>query len=545
MSRTSNPWQTPRVIFDQAVQIGMRRGIDQLANAIRPTLGPLPRFVIDKNFGTERMESLDSGAVIARRIIQLPNRQADVGAMYLRNLLWRLHETAGDGTATAAILFQSLYHHGVRYMAANGNAMRLRRSLEDGAQLILDMLAARTRRVEGRPQFAALAETICYDHELSEDLGEIFDVVGPYGRLEIRSGHGFQPEWQYVEGSYWDGALLSPHMITDQPRQRALLEDAAVLLSNLEVQEPGDLIPILQAALDGGARALLLVVKSLPEAATAMLLMPQNRERLLVAAARTPGGDITATREALQDLALLTGGRPLLHEAGDRLAKVVPADLGRARRAWADAEYVGVVGGRGDPAEVRRHVAALRSAFSHADEPRDRKRLLDRLGRLHGGTAVLWVGAISPLAIDRRKEQALRTAEALRGALRDGVLPGGGVALLDCISALEERAHAANDPDQRAAYQILCHACEAPARALAQNAGCDPSEILARVRQAGPGQGFDVVAHQIVDVAQAGILDSAAVLRAAVGGAIHSAALALTINVLVHRANPPDASINT
>jgi chaperonin GroEL len=523
----------------------MQRGIDQLANAIRPTLGPLPRSVVDKNFGTERVESLDSGAVIARRIIQLPDRQADVGAMYLRNLLWRVHETAGDGTATTAVVFQSLYNHGVRYLAANGNPMRLRRYLEDGARLIEDILAARTQRVEGRAQFAALAETISYDRELSEKLGEIFDIIGPYGRLEIRSGHGLRLERQYVEGSYWTGALCSPHMITDQPRQRALLEDAAVLLSNLEVQEPSDLIPAMRVALETGSRALLLIVKSLPEAATALLVMPQNRERLLVAAAKTPGSDLTGTREALQDLALLTGGRPLVQEAGDKLTNVSPADLGHARRAWADAEYVGIAGGRGEPAELRRHVAALRYAYNHADDPRDRKRLLDRLGRLLAGTAVLWVGALSPLAIDWRKEQALRTAEALRGALRDGVVPGAGVALLDCIPALEERFRAADDPDQRAAYQILRRACEAPARALAQNAGFDPSEILARVRTAGPGHGFDLISREIVDVAQVGIQDSAAVVRTAVAGAIHSAALALTIDVLVHRANPPDASVNT
>jgi chaperonin GroEL len=545
MTRTSNPWQTPKVIFNAAVYRGMQRGINQLANAIRPTLGPLPRFVVDKNFGTERIESLDNGAVIARRIIQLPNRQADVGAMYLRNLLWRLHETAGDGTATAAILFQAIYNHGVRYVVADGNAMRLRRHLEDGACLILNLLANRTRHIEGRARLAGLADAICYDQELSEALGEIFDVIGPYGRLEVRSGHISRLERQYVEGSYWDGPLCSPHMITDQIRQRALLEDAAILLSNLEVQEPADLIPAMEAALAAGARALLLVVKTISEAATSVLLAPPNRERLLVAAAKTPGADITATREFLQDLALLTGSRPLLLEAGDKLAKVRTEHLGRARRAWADAEYFGVVAGCGDPAELRRHVAGLRAAYNRADDPRDRKRLLDRLGKLLGGTAVLWVGGISPLAIDPRKEQATRTAEALRGALRDGVLPGGGVALLDCIPALEERYHAAADAEERAAYHILRRACEAPTRALLQNAGFDPSEILASVRQAGPGHGFDVVGRQVVHMERTGILDSAAVVRAAVRGAIHSAALALTIDVLVHRANPPDASINT
>jgi chaperonin GroEL len=300
----------------------------------------------------------------------------------------------------------------------------------------------------------------------------------------------------------------------------------------------------MEAALAAGARSLLLVVKTLSETATSILLAPPNRERLLVAAVKTPGGDITSIREFLEDLALLSGGKPLLQEAGDKLERARPEHLGQARRAWADPEHFGVVRGQGDPAQLRRHVAELRAAYNRADHLRDRKRQLGRLGRLLGGTAVLRVGGLSPLAIDLRKEQARHTAEALRGAQRDGVLPGGGVALLDCIPALEERIRGAAEDEERAAYQILRQALEAPARALLHNAGFEPSSTLADVRRAGPGHGLDVIGRQIVNVAEAGILDSAAVVRAAVGGAINSAALALTIDVLVHRANPPDSAGN-
>jgi chaperonin GroEL len=441
-------------------------------------------------------------------------------------------------------LFQAIYAAGLRYLAADGNAIRLRGHLETAAQFILDLLAERTLQIEGQERIARLAETICSDHELSQELGEIFDVIGPYGRLEVRSGHRQRLEREYVEGRYWDGPLLSPHMVNDAIRQRALLEEPAVLVSNLEVRDSGELIPLMEAALRAGARSLLLIVRALAESATALLLMPPNRERLVVAVARTPGADTTSTREFLHDLALLTGGRPFLQEGGDTLGHVHPEDLGRARRAWADAEYFGLVGGQGDPVELRRHVAALRSAYRAADDPRDRKRLLDRLGKLLGGAATLRVGALSPFEIDLRKEQATRTAEALRGALRYGLLPGGGVALIDCIPALEARRRAAAEPEERAAYQILIQSFEAPARALFHNAGFEPVETLARVRAAGPGHGFDVVRRQVAPMAEAGILDSAAVVRAAVGGAIRSAALAFTINTLVHRASPPDSSLN-
>jgi len=544
MPKTPNPWQTPRVILNLATYRGMQRGINQLADAIRPTLGPLPRLVLTTNARLDHPELLDNGALIARRVVQIQDRQADVGAMYLRNLLWRLHETAGDGTATAAVLFQAIYNTGLRYIVADGNAMRLRQHLEAAALFILDLLAERTLQIEGCARIARLAETICYDQELGEELGEIFDVIGPYGRLEIRSGHGQRLERQYVEGSYWDGPLFSPHMVNDAIRQRALLEAPAILISNLEVREPSELIPLMEAAIGAGSRSLLLIVKALAEPATALLLLPPNRERLLVAAVKTPGADTTSIRDFLHDLALLTGGRPFLQEAGDKLEQARPDDLGRARRAWADAEYFGIVGGQGDPVQLRRHAAGLRAAYGAADDPRDRKRLLDRLGKLLGGAATLRVGALSPFALDLRKEQTIRTAEALRGALRDGLLPGGGVALLDCIPALEARFRAAVEPEERAAYNILLQAFEAPARALFHNAGFDPSATIARVRAAGPGYGFDVVSRQIVHMAQAGILDSAAVVRAAIGGAIRSAALAFTIETLVHRANPPDSSAN-
>ena len=179
MPRTPNPWQTSRVIFDLAVHRGMQRGIDQLADAIRPTLGPLPRLVLTTNARLDHPELLDNGALIARRIIQIQDRQADLGAMYLRNLLWGLHETAGDGTATAAVLFQAIYNTGLRYIVADGNAIRLRQHLEAAGQFVLDLLAERTLQIEGRARIARLAETICYDQELSEELGEIFDVIGP------------------------------------------------------------------------------------------------------------------------------------------------------------------------------------------------------------------------------------------------------------------------------------------------------------------------------------------------------------------------------
>jgi chaperonin GroEL len=524
----------------------MQRGINQLANAIRPTLGPLPRLTInDKNLRTDKPELLDDGAVIARRVVQLRGREADMGAMYLRQFLWQLHENVGDGTGSAAVLFQAIFNHGIRYIVAGGNAARLRHYLEQGARLILDQLVLATSQVSGRGKLSRLASAICADPELGTVLGEIFETIGAYGRFEVRQGRSREVESEFIEGSYWDGGWFSQEVNNNPTLRRADLRQPAVLVSDLEVQDAQDLIPALDAALTLGAPSLLLIVKTISDSAQGLLNLPRNRQRLLVVAAKTPGADVNRIRENLEDLAVLTGATPLIKEKGDSLAVVQAEHLGRARRAWVDKEFLGISGPLGDPAELRQHVANLRVVYEYLEKPEDRKPVLARLGRLYNGTAVLYAGALSPYIVEMRKELAERTAEALRGALRDGVVPGGGVALLDCRPVLEQCYRTAQDPDERAAYHILLQAVEAPARAILQNAGYNPSEALSRAGDRQPGFGYDVLNRQIVDMMKAGIVDSAAVVQAAVRGAIQSASLALTVDVLVHRANPPDASITT
>ncbi|MEW5870301.1 MAG: TCP-1/cpn60 chaperonin family protein [Chloroflexota bacterium] len=543
MTRTSKPWQTPKVIFNPQAYQGMQRGINALVDAVRPTLGPFSRLVInDDAIRQHKLEFLDSAALIARRITQIENRDADMGAMYLRQLLWHLHETTGDGTAAAAVLFESVYNLGIRYLVAGGNAMRLRRYLDEGAGFILEQFAGQTQQVSGPGELARLAETICYDPPLSQALGQAFDLIGPYGRLEIRPGRGRDIEQEYVQGSYWDSGLSSPLLVTDARTQRAELDNPAILISDLEVQEPQDLIPILEATLSSGAESLLLIVKALSEKALSLLASPANRQRLPMTAVKTPGAEMTKLHNHLQDIAILTGGQFLTQATGAKLDAVRIEHLGRARHAWANDQYFGITTGSGDPISIRQHTASLKAAYERAEKASDQKDLLARLGNLLGGTAVLWIGDLNLTTLELRKEKASRTADALRGALRHGLLPGGGVALLDCRPALQARLHAAGDADERAAYHILLQAVEAPFRTLLHNAGFNPSEIFAQLPQSEPGYGFDVTRQRTVNMSQAGILDSAAVIRAATWGAIHSAALALTVDVLVHKANPLDSS---
>ncbi|MGQ9500769.1 MAG: chaperonin GroEL [Anaerolineae bacterium] len=534
-----------RVVFQPATYRGMQRGINQLVNAIRPTLGPRPRVVaidhVDYHDKTPRL--LDDGGTIARLIIELPDRDADVGAMFLRDVLWRLQQQVGDGTATAAVLFQAVFERGVHYITAGGNPRRLQTFLEQGLRTILEQLNAMVVHLSGREELAHIAETVCYDPPLASMLGEIFDIVGEFGRVEIRPGRSRELEREYVEGMYWERGAVSRGMLDGDGQLRTDLEESAILISDLEIKHPQQLYPPLALVIRHNIRSLLMVVGEISDSAIGFLLSNKHPEKLRVVAVKTPGWDKEQKAWALEDLAVLTGGRVFVQAAGDTFERVRRENLGFARRAWADRHNFGIIGGKGNARQLRQHIATIRAAFEHTDNPNTRNLLRERIGKLLGGSATLWVGGMTQHEINERVERAKRAATALRGALREGVLPGGGVALLNCRPALEARARTATDPDERAAYRILAEAVAAPIRAIITNAGFDASETLAELKQHGPGYGFDVVRERVLPMAEAGIYDPAIVTKSVAYTAITSAAQALTIDVMVHHAQPEQAPL--
>ena len=539
--------RTSGVVFQPAAYQGMQRGINQLIEAIRPTLGPRPRIVaIDRIVDQKMPELLDNGGIIARRIIQLADRDEDVGAMFIREALWRLHEQVGDGTATAAVLFGSVYNQSIRYLASGGNATGMQHHLEKGMQLILNELSRMTVHLQGKERLAQVAESICYDPPLAHMLGEIFDIIGQYGRLEIRAGRGRELEREYVEGMYWERGLVSREMITDHQQVQTKFEEAAILISDLEIEEPQQLFPVLELALKTNIHALLIVAGKLSDTAIGFLLTNKKPDKFQAVAVKTPGYGAQEQAWALEDLAILTGGRPFLKAAGDTFSRIQQEDFGHARRVWADHHNFGVIGGKGNPRELRQRIAGLRAAHEETEDAVLHDNLLKRIGKLLGGSATLWVGGATELEIEARQEVAKRTAAALRGAIREGVVPGGGVALLACQPALECQLEQSQEPDAQAAYRILIKALEAPLRTIVNNAGNDASEVMAHVKLARAGHGFDVTTGQVTDMAEAGIYDATSVQKAAAYVAIASAGLALTVDVLVHLAEQPEhAAIQT
>jgi chaperonin GroEL len=518
----------------------MQQGINQMINAIRPTLGPRPRIVaIDRLLDNKMPEMLDNGGIIARRIIQLADRDQDVGAMFIREVLWQLHDQVGDGTATAAVLFQTIYNQGIHYLTSGGNARRLQTYLEHGMRAILDQLSSMTTQVEGKEKLAQVAESICYDPPLAKMLGEIFDIIGEYGRLEVRSGRTRDIEREYVEGMYWERGLVSREMITDRQRLRAEFENAAILISDLAIEEAEQLYPALELAIRSNIPALLIVAGKMSDKVIGFLLANRKPEKFQAVGVTTPGyGEEQVW--ALEDLAVLTGGRAFIKSAGDTFRGIKLEHFGGARRAWADHHNFGIVGGKGNPRLLRQHIATLRATMEQTEDLVLHEKLLKRIGKLLGGSATLWVGGATEVEVEERVELAKRTAAAMRGAIKEGVLPGGGVALLACRPALRRMLDESSDPDAQAAYRILIKAMEAPFRTLVSNAGYDASEAMAEVKLAGAGHGFDVTSGQIVDMTDAGIFDTTTVQKMAIFSAIASAGLALTIDVLVHHKEQPD-----
>ncbi|MCY4064310.1 MAG: hypothetical protein OXG53_18210 [Chloroflexi bacterium] len=526
----------PKVIHQPTTQEALKRGITTLVKAIAPTLGPLPRRSIARN--QAKFELLDDGGVIARRIVALPEQADDVGAMLLRQVLWQVRQHVGDGAATTAVLYERIYKEGLRYIAAGADPMRLRARIMALLPKVSERMLADARPLRGEAELKALAFSLCYDEEMAEVLGEVIHTIGQYGQVDIRAGHGRAMEYNYVEGSYWSGGAQSKEMLRGFTRQVAEMQDASILVTDMDIEEPRDLVPLMSLALRCGITNLLLIVASISETGLSVVLDKRLRDQIQTLVVKIDAfhpGDLSIAQE---DIALLTGGSPVLLKAGESLEHVRESDFGEARWAWADDKNFGFASGKGDPRQLREAARSLREAYAIAEDDDDRRRLLERLGRLNGGLATVYVGGIAEDEIRQRKETAERTVRALRRALAHGVIPGGGIALLRCRDWLMADSESLDELEARAAHRIMATAAEAPIRQMLENAGYDPSEVLAQLDHCGPAAGFDLMRDEIVDVAYAGILDVAQVQVEALQRAVSSAALALTIDVLVLHREP-------
>lgn len=537
MTRSSSA----RIRFPPASHDDFDRGVAAIVGAIRPTLGPIPRTVgIERPVRTMTPQLLDNGAEIARRIVALPNIHQDPGAMFIRGLLWRLNEELGDGTATAAVIFSSILSGGRRAIAAGISAQVLRGQLDRIADIVFDSIIVQARSCSGNHDLANIARSVCHDLELAILLGDVADVVGATGQIDLRPSRRNESWREFVQGSFWESGLLSATSFGDPARQRTDIHDAAILITNLDIEEPREMIALLESVRASRAGGLLLIAASISSALAGLLHANSLPGAFPIVVARTPVQDQQGT---IADLATMTGGRAFLREAGDTIARLEVEDIGRARTVWATRLQFGVVAGQGDSRSIRELIDTLQASYQHASNNDMERSLLQRLGKFQGMSATLWIGANSDLEAKARLENAGRAIHILRVAMREGVVPGGGSALVHSQAALNVRRDASFDTTERAALEIVIEALQAPARTVLANCGYEAAPLIATMKNSGPSHGFDVISGVCGDMHEMGIVDPAGVISRIARASIRSAALALTVDVIVHT-NSTEASVD-
>lgn len=528
-----------RVLHQPQARDAIKAGIDTLAGAVIPTLGPLTGPVaLDDANRKGSPELLDDGGVIARRILQLDDRDADIGAMLLRETLWEQRELCGDGTATAAVLYQSVFSEGRRFISAGGDAMLLREQLEDGMQIMLAALQEQAQEISSPKEIEGLALSVCGDRAIATALADIFDVLSPHSPIDLRDG-GRDVRHEFFLGSFWESKVPSGIVFEGAAGERIELKNTAWLISDFELDDLDALVALVTDAYQAGFDSLAIVARSFSEQIIAAQGANKQMDDFTLVYIE-PTGLVDEQEAALEDMALITDGQVLRTITGHSPGAIRRDLLGASDLAWLDRNRFGIIVGSGDEETVQREIAALERRFAHSDDSRRQALLRTRIGRLRGGSAVVYAPGSSESEMRYQKSVIERTVAAIRSALLSGVLPGGGTALLRCIDRLREAYSAGADPQERAAGRILITAATAPCRQLLANAGHEaPGIVVDRILSGANGATFDLRSGHIVDMNSEGVIDAAAAVTTAVRQGIGGAALALTVDTIVHRVNPP------
>jgi chaperonin GroEL len=532
---------TVRILAGPPAHAALLRGVDSMARLLRPTLGPLSRTVaIARLTGlSQGPEILDSGAVIARRTLQLADPFEDMGGMLIRHLAWRVHERAGDGTATAAVLAQSLMHAGMRYIAAGGDPVSMRRGMQLALDAATTELTRQARTIDGPLEIARVVSGSLSSgrSDLADMLGEVVDAVGTDGAILVEDAQGMHTTHEYIDGVRWNEGYVSAFLLRPDEASTSRMLNPRVLVTDFALDKAEQLVPALEACIATGGRGLFVIAPEIRDSAIGVLVA--NRERGVldnVVAVKAPSFGVQRTR-ILEDIAAITGGRCVCQERQDRLADVTSSDLGIARQAWATRFAFGILGGQGNKASIRQRIAAAKAELNPAgDDAYTTNLIRERIGKLAGTAAIIRVGAPSHAeqeALKLRIEAGVRSA---RWALSDGVVPGGGAALLACVPALESLELSG---DEAVGVKTLAHALGEPMRVIVANAGLEVPPILEQARC--DRRVYDVLRQAWVDPWSGGILDPLTVTRTALEAGVSTVMTALTADVLIRRTQPPRA----
>lgn len=518
-----------QILFQEDARVRIRRGVDILADAVKVTLGPRGRTVIlDREFGSPQI--VNSGVVVARAI-ELEDRFENMGARLLREVAARTSEMAGDGTTTATVLAHGLIQEGLKFLAAGMNPMELRRGIERGIEVVVDRLRAMAQPCSGPQDVTHVASISANnDRSIGELVARAMDKVGRDGAITIEDGSGMASSLEVVEGLQFDRGFLSAYFINNPERQAAELENPAILLCDQRLSSLQDLLPLLERIAHDGM-PLLVVAEEVEADALATLVVNSLRGVVKTCAVRAPGfGD--RRKALLQDMALLTGAQVVSAETGLALDKAGPEHLGHARRVEVDKERTTIVGGAGDAQRVRERVEALRKERESLSSDYDREQIDQRIAKLCGGVAVIKVGAATETELKERKLRVEDALHATRAAVEEGIVPGGGVALLRARLALADTTLPTLDADS--GLKIVARALEEPLRRIAANAGVEPSIVLDRVDRASDAQwGYNAATGEYGDMLAMGVIDPAKVTRLALQNAGSIASLVLTVDCMI------------
>ncbi len=517
-----------QLLFDADARRALETGVDKLANVVRVTLGPKGRnVVLDKKWGAPTITN--DGVTIAKEI-ELEDHYENLGAQLAKEVATKTNDVAGDGTTTATVLAQALVHEGLRNVTAGANPMGLKRGIEKAVEAVAEHLRGQARELETQEEIASVAAISAQDPEIGRIIAEAMDKVGKDGVITVDESNTFGMELEFTEGMQFDKGYISPYFVTDQDRMEAVAEDVYILIANQKVSSAQVLLPLLEKVVQAG-KTLVIIAEDVEGEALATLVVNKIRGTFKSVAVKAPGfGD--RRKAMLADIAVLTGGQVISEEVGLKLENVTLDLLGRARRVSVTKDDTTIVEGAGSEDDIKGRINQIKAEIENTDSDWDREKLQERLAKLSGGVAVIRVGAATEVELKEKKHRIEDALSATRAAVEEGIVTGGGVALLraqKAVAALDLQG------DEKTGAEIVRKSLELPTYWIAQNAGLEGAVAISRIRDAADtdGHGLNAATGEYVDLFKAGVIDPAKVTRSAVQNAASIAALLLTTETLV------------
>ena len=519
--------------FSEDARASLKKGVDKLAAAVAATLGPKGRNVaLDKKWGAPTITH--DGVTVAKEI-ELEDPYENMGAQLLKEAATKTNDVAGDGTTTATVLAQAIVNEGLKNVAAGANPMLIKHGIEAASEAVVKAIKASARPVDTREDIANVASISAADPEIGNLIAEVMDRVGKDGVITVEESKGLEFETEYVEGMQFDRGYISPYFISNPETGEATLDDPYVLVYDKKISSASDLVPLLEKMVQGGRRNLLVVAEDIDGEALATLVLNKLRGVVNALAVKAPAfGD--RRKEMLQDIAILTGSQVITEEMGRKLETAQLSDLGEARRVVSTKDDTTIIEGKGSEAEIKGRIEQIKAQVETTTSDYDREKLQERLAKLSGGVAIIRVGAATEVELKEKKHRVEDALSATRAAVEEGMVAGGGVTLINAISALDDVK--LDLPDENTGVAIVRRALEAPMRGIVENGGLDGAVVISDIRRGQKDNGnmnvgYDIMRNEYVDMFERGIIDAAKVTRSAVENAASIAAMILSTEALI------------